>query len=239
MKQTKFCVVAAVILLGACSGCISMERTYDRHTGKSWCALGTSITWYDAHADASGGRFKRGYQSRVKDRLDFTGYENCGCNGGVVKTQWGNVKFGDIYTIEHGVNDWGHSVKPGTIDDYVNATSNGTFAANYRVLIDNVRTVNPKATIILCTPRKAYGFGTYLPKSSAEPKNGIYLREYAEVVRAIAAREGFTVADFNAECGENDELPSLSIDVALHPNDPGYQRMADCLVKAMADALGL
>ena len=44
---------------------------------------------------------------------------------------------------------------------------------------------------------------------------------------------------FCANCGEEEELADLSIDVALHPNDAGYQRMADELLKAFGKALDL
>ena len=124
------------------------------------------------------------------------------------------------------------AVKPGVFADYENNASNKTFYANYRILIDQIRAINPQAKIIVCTPRKSYGFGRYLPPKETLPKGGIYLREYAEAVRAIAKKEGFALADFYANCGEESELADLSIDVALHPNDPGYQRMADEIIKA-------
>ncbi len=44
---------------------------------------------------------------------------------------------------------------------------------------------------------------------------------------------------FYANCGEEEELADLSIDVALHPNDAGYQRMADELLRAFRKALDL
>ena len=203
-----------------------------REIDATWCSLGTSITWYNAHVDNARGRFTRAYQDRVLDVLRFKGFINRGVNGGVVAAQHNRISKADYYTIEHGVNDWGQNVKPGTFADYVNNTSNRTFYANYRILIDQIRAINPAAKIILCTPRKSYGFGTYLPPKETLPKNGVYLREFAEAVRAIAKKEGFVVADFYANCGEEPELADLSIDVALHPNDPGYQRMADEIIRA-------
>lgn len=210
-------------------------RVSRRMPGK-WCSLGTSITWYNDNVKTGGGRFSRGYQDCVRDVLAFDAFSNRGVNGGVVESQFNALEKADWYTIEHGINDWGHSVRPGTIEDYVSNASNRTFAANYRILIDRIRALNPDAKIILCTPRRGYGFGTYLPKRSTEPKNGIYLEDYAKVVREIAAHEGFPVADFFANCGEDDELAALSIEVALHPNDAGYQRMADELIRAFEEA---
>lgn len=196
-----------------------------------WCSLGTSITWYNSHVSSA---FTKGYQTRVMEKLKFSSFVNRGVNGGCVNSAIGSVVPAGLYTIEHGINDWGHCVKPGTLDDYTNDTGTGTFAGGYRKVIDAVRKANPEAKIVLCTPRKGYGFGDYLPAASDLQKaGGYFLKDYVDVVRAIAQKENFPVADFFANCGENDELLSLSIDKALHPNDAGYQRMADELVSVL------
>ena len=91
--------------------------------------------------------------------------------------------------------------------------------------------------IVLCTPRKGYGFGTYLPAKCDDPLNGIYLKDYADLIREIAAYESLPVADFFNLCGSQKNLAKLSIDTALHPNDLGYQMMADVLVQAMKKVL--
>lgn len=197
-----------------------------------WCSLGTSITWYNSHAGAT---FQKGYQTRTMERYKFADFVNKGISGGCVSSAIGQVEPADFYTVEHGVNDWGNRVNPGTIDDYVNDTGNGTFAASYRKVINAIRAANPQAKIVICTPRKGYGFGTYLPDHcDKQQPNGYYLKDYVDVVRAIAKKEKFPLADFYTTCGEQEELAGLSIDIALHPNDAGYQRMADELVKAIA-----
>jgi len=196
-----------------------------------WCSLGTSITWLDTHQGSSRGGMTRGYQSRVQDVVTFDGYVNCGVNGAATFHQIGHIERADWYTIEHGINDWGYSKPVGTIDDYRNKATNLTFCANYRTIVDQIRALNPQARIVVCTPRRGYGFGTYLPAHSDVPKNGIYLKDYVEAVRAIAKEEGFPLVDFYATCGANDELEDLSYDKALHPNDKGYQRMAEEVIK--------
>lgn len=199
-----------------------------------WQSLGTSITWYNDNVSSA---FTKGYQTRVREKLPFKRFSNKGVSGGVLESAIGLVSHADYYTIEHGINDWGHSTPVGTIDDYKNNTKNGTFAANYRLLIDAIYKANPKAMIVLCTPRKGYGFGTYLPAKCDMPLNGIYLKEYADIVREIAAYESLPVADFFEYCGGQRNLASLSIDVALHPNDNGYQLMADVLIPALRKVL--
>lgn len=198
----------------------------------TWCSIGTSITWYNNNVSVSGGRFTRGYQDRVMDKLTFTGFNNVGDNGGCIARSVDKPVKADYYSIEHGINDWGHSTPVGTIDDYINNTNNGTFAADYRRLIDKIFSLNPNAKVVLCTPRKGYGFDGYLPAHWYDAKNGIYLEEYAKLVREIAEYESMPVADFFSLCGGQHNLDQLSIDVALHPNDDGYQMMANVLIKA-------
>ena len=208
----------------------------ERKMDGTWCALGTSITWYDVNVDKSGGRLTCGYPTYVMRKLKFDGYVNRAVNGGCVADQLGKVAKADYYTIEHGINDWGHSTPVGTIDDYRNDTRNGTFFATYRRLVDEIRALNPEATIIVCTPRKAYGFHGYLPEHWYLPKNGIKLEQYAVAVREIAAEEGFAVADFfkNSAWNEN-QLRYLSIDDALHPNDMGHAVLGNETLRAFAN----
>ena len=128
-------------------------------------------------------------------------------------------------------------------EDYVNNTDNGTFAANYRLLIDSIRSINPAAKVILCTPRKSFGFNGYLPEKWNEIHKGTYLLEFVEMIFDIAEYEGFVVADFFHECGTQENLVSLSIEEckgqtgALHPNDEGFALMAKTLYHAFMKLL--
>lgn len=210
-----------------------------------WCSLGTSISWLNDNTEAYISRgLTKGYQTRVMEKLAFEKFTNKAVNGGVLESAISSVVLADYYTIEHGINDWGktHLTPVGTIDDYINDTRNGTFAAIYRQLIDRIFTRNPKARVILCTPRKAYGFptsnGNYLPDHWYDPNiNGVYLEEYANIIRQIAAYESFPVADFFAEAGGQRQLDNWSYDTALHPNDDGMQIMANILIKAFEKIL--
>ena len=131
-----------------------------RYLPLRWLSLGTSITWYNSHA---GGKFQKGYQSWLMEQIKFDGFANRGVSGACLDSTLWCIQDADLYTVEHGINDWGNRVPPGTMADYENNTGNGTFAATYRKVIDKLRATNPKAKIILCTPRKGYGFGGYLP----------------------------------------------------------------------------
>lgn len=202
-----------------------------------WCSLGTSISWLNENTASY--PLTKGYQTRVMEKLGFQYFSNTAVNGGTISSanSASVVVRADYYTIEHGINDWGHSTPVGTIDDYISNKKNGTFAAIYRQVIDRIFQRNPKARVILCTPRKAYGFNGYLPDHWYDPLNGIYLEEYAVLIRQIAAYESFPVADFFAECGGQRQLPNLSYDTALHPNDDGMQIMANVLIQAFEKIL--
>ena len=237
----KLLIIAAVAL--SAFPIFSQVREVKGH----WCALGTSITWYNENVSASNGGFTKGYQSRVMEKLGFTQYSNKAVNGGALKTALANVIPADYYTIEHGINDWGQSIPVGTIDDYINNTNNGTFAAEYRKLIDAIYKANPKAKIVICTPRRGFGFSGYLPDHCYDPKNGIYLSEYAEMARQIADYESIPVADFYKYCGGQRTLLNESLNNArqsngytndaVHPNDLGYQRMANVLIDALENVI--
>ncbi len=231
MKKLLLAALAAITFASLAADVDAPVLTVRRKVPLTWCSLGTSISWYNNHVAPS---FTKGYQTRVMEQIKFSGFINKGVNGGCVNTAINSVVPADFYTIEHGINDWGNRVKPGTLADYENNTGNNTFAANYRKVVDNIRKANPEAKIILCTPRKGYGFGNFLPANCNDQKEGgYYLKDYADLVRAIAEKEGFILADFFATCGDQDDLASLSIDTALHPNDAGYQKMANELVKAI------
>lgn len=206
----------------------------------SWCSLGTSITWYNNNVSSS---FTKGYQTRVMEKIKFSSFINGGINGGNMATGGGYTGLGDnlsaipladLYTIEYGINDMGHSLAVGTISDYINNTGTSTFMGAYRKVLDYIKSINIDAKIILCTPRKAYGFNNYLPAYWYNPKNGIYLKDYVNAVKEIAEYESLVVCDWFAESGANqDNLANLSIDVALHPNDKGYEAMANLLISSM------
>ena len=125
--------------------------------GGSWLSLGTSITWYNNNVSSA---FTKGYQTRVMERITFTAFKNKGVNGGCMGGSGGLgdkagsiVEAADFVTIEHGVNDWGHSIHVGTLADFMNDTGVGTFYGAYRKVIDAIYNKKSSAKIILCTPR--------------------------------------------------------------------------------------
>lgn len=244
MKKILFAILALAFTLPVSA----QKRVINAH----WCSLGTSITWYNNNVATACGGFTKGYQTRVMEKLGFTQFTNNGYNGGNLSTALNNVINADYYTIEHGINDWGQSVPVGTMNDYINNTGNGTFAATYRKLIDKIYATNSKAKIVMCTPRKGAGFKynggeNYLPENCDDQKNGIYLKQYVDLIFEIAAYEGIPVADFYNTGVNSRNIYSLSLNDSrkgallthdgVHPNDDSYQMMANVLIDALERVL--
>ena len=68
----------------------------------TWCSLGTSISWYNDNVSASGGRFTKGYQTRVLEQVCFDALVNRGVNGGCVSSAIGQAVKADFYTDVQG-----------------------------------------------------------------------------------------------------------------------------------------
>lgn len=186
-----------------------------------WLALGTSRTWYNESYRYAGNlglpQFYQGYQSCLKERMQFTSYVNGGVNGGSITSALAKVEAADYVTIEHGVND--NNNKYGTIEDFKNNTNNGTFAANFRKLVDAIYKANPYAKIVIITP-------------THYTDNG-YLKQIAELERDICKEMSIPCADCYTESSVNPGNASLyAIDTGLHPNQNGYRLIANLLYNA-------
>ena len=187
-----------------------------------WLALGTSRTWYNESYSFAGSLglplFYQGYQSCLMERMQFSSYVNRGVNGGNITSALGKVEAADYVTIEHGVND--NNNKYGTIEDFINNTDNGTFAANFRKLVDAIYKENPYAKIVVITP--------------THYTNNGYLKQIAELERDICKEMSIPCADCYNESGVNPSNASLyAIDTGLHPNQDGYRLIANLLYNAL------
>lgn len=226
-----------------------------------WCSLGTSITWYNDNPVPEKG-LTHGYQDRTIEKLglDKANFVNSGVSGARIGDSGTEPPAGnpcDIYTLEWGINDWMHGTRVGNIEVFrarladPNYTAEdivpqpwATFACRYATVINQIKAINPDAIIILMTPRKAYGFNSRLPDhwwdlgsadSAAEERS--YLYDYVKLIRAIAAETGYPLVDQFRYAANQENLHSLSIDVALHPNDAGFEVMAGLLAPVMSQAI--
>lgn len=170
-----------------------------------WLALGDSITYLNDHPDETGNRVTRGYCSRVTDAMPELQYINQGHNG------WTAVRIAaeihhlglvpaDVYSVFLGTNDWWGGKRLGTLDDYRNSTGDSTVMGAFRIIMDTLHALNPKAKIVLITPMQRMDFVYVLNAKnhaygSYQPKNGQTLEQFANAVIAIGKETGLPVID--------------------------------------------
>ena len=174
-------------------------------TQKTWVAIGDSITYLNDHTDETGKRITKGYMTRVTDKLSDIKFVNQGHNGwtaGGIAKEIENLGLtkADIYSVFLGTNDWWSGHPLGTPEDYRNNTGNDTFYGSYRLIINKLRILNPKAGIILVTPMQRLNFVYLFDKKnnawgSYKDKNGQSLSQFAEAVLTIGKMEKFEVVD--------------------------------------------
>ena len=243
-----------------------MSSFLDKTATLKWCSLGTSITWYNDEPRPDLG-LTHGYQDRTIEKLGLNkaaNFVNRGVSGariGDKDTEPPTDKECDIYTLEWGINDWMRGTRVGNIEIFRRRLANPndscedittevwyTFAASYARVITQIKAVNPDAIIILMTPRKAFNKDNNLnnsmqkhwwdpSKPDSAQQEATYLYDYVKLIRAIAAETGYPLVDQFRYAANVENLESLSIDKALHPNDAGYEVMANLLAPVMSKAI--
>ncbi|MBE9599258.1 SGNH/GDSL hydrolase family protein [Pedobacter sp. MC2016-24] len=174
-----------------------------------WTAIGDSITYMNEHPEETQNRISKGYMTMVTEKLPAVKYINQGHNGwtagGIAeKIEKLDLKKSDIYSVFLGTNDWWHGRTIGTLADYTNGKGNETFYASYRIIINKLRELNPKAEIILMTPMQRGDF-VYIKNAknnaygSYKPKDGQSLAQFANAVKEIAEYEKLKVVDLYNE----------------------------------------
>lgn len=171
----------------------------------TWIAIGDSITYLNDHLDETGDRVTQGYMSLVVKKIPGLEYENQGHNGWTVvriakEIDKLNLKAANVYTVFLGTNDWWGGQNLGTIEDYKHATGTSTVYGSYRIITDKLKSLNPKAIVILITPMKRLDFVYYNNKKnnaygSYKLKNGKDLAEFANAVNEIGKLESYKVID--------------------------------------------
>jgi lysophospholipase L1-like esterase len=180
---------------------------------KTWTAIGDSITYLNDHQDETGNRITKGYMMRVTDQLPNIHYINQGHNGwsavAIAKEiEHLGLQKSDIYSVFLGTNDWGQGLPLGNFDNYLNNTGLNTVYGAYRVIINKIVTLNPKAKIILITPMQRQDF-VYIAdshnnaKGSYKAKNGQMLSQFADAVKMIGKYEHYKVIDLFYKSGMN------------------------------------
>ena len=195
-------LLAFLIFLGI-AGCNPKEIT--------WVAIGDSITYLNEYPEQTGNRVEKGYLTRVTEKLPEITYVNQGHNGwtaGGIAEKFDEleVEKGDIYSVFLGTNDWWQGRPIGEMADFRNNTGYETIYGSFRIIIDKIRGVNPRAKIVLLTPLQRGDF-VYIARStnnaygSYKKKNGQSLSEVAEAVLSIGETENIPVIDLYHDSG--------------------------------------
>jgi lysophospholipase L1-like esterase len=191
-------VLTAIIILTG----ILMAFT---HRPLVWVAIGDSITYLNEHPDETGNRITKGYLTDVTERLPYIHYVNQGHNGwttaNIAKAIDNlGIPVADVYSVFLGTNDWWQGNPIGDWRDYEKGTGDSTVYGSFRILINKLRSLNGKATIVLITPMPRTDFVYILDAKnnaygSYRDKNGQTLEQVAQAVLAIGSHEHFQVVD--------------------------------------------
>ena len=176
-----------------------------------WVAIGDSITYLNEHQDEAGNRITKGYMTGVVEQMPQISYVNKGFNGWTAKRVAGEIENlgfepAGIYTVFLGTNDWWAGVPLGTINDYKENKGNDTFYGAYRIIINKLRSLNPKAEIVLITPMQRGDF-VYVANyknnayGSYKDKNGQFLADFVTAVETIGKQEKIKVVDLYNDSG--------------------------------------
>lgn len=171
----------------------------------TWVAIGDSITYLNDHPDETGNRISKGYLTLVAEKYPEIEVVNKGYNGWTavkIATEFEKLEIpeADVYSVFLGTNDWWGGRPLGTFEDYQNNSGTETVHGAFRVIIENLRRLNPEAKIIMITPMQRVDF-VYINnyKNNADgsyrAKSGQELESFANAIVAIANHEGIPVVD--------------------------------------------
>lgn len=179
----------------------------------TWVAIGDSITYLNDHLDETGNRVSKGFLSRVVEKLPDIQYRNQGHNGWTavrIAAEFDHLGIApaNVYTVFLGTNDWWGSKPLGTMEDYQNNTGNNTVFGSFKMIMDKIRLLNPKAKVVLITPMQRTDFVYVLNArnnawGSYKAKAGQELEQFAEAVKSIGKLEGCPVIDLFHAKGMN------------------------------------
>jgi lysophospholipase L1-like esterase len=185
--------------------------SFTPHKELSWTAIGDSITFLNGRPEVTKNRITTGYMDDVVKQLPYVHFVNKGYPGWTAKSMADNIENlglqkADIYSVFLGTNDWWTGLPIGTYSDYQDNTGNKTVYGSYRTIINKIRSLNPGAVIILMTPLQRTDYvdlnnpSIFLPGDYAA-KNGVFLSQYADAVKAIAKAEHLQLADLYYKSG--------------------------------------
>ena len=113
----------------------------------------------------------------------------------------------------------------------MNNTGGATFYGAYRLIINKINTVNPRAVIVFTTPNK---LKDYTREWDIINTAGHFLSDYTNAIREIAEYNSSSIADCFNQSGINKSTYTYyTLDSGLHPNDNGHKAMAGLIIKEL------
>jgi hypothetical protein len=202
---------------------------------KSYCSIGTSITWQDSREYLSTGVQVKGYQTYLQEKILFSNFFNEGQSGKALTDVTGrdsiidltvDLPVSDIYTLEAVTNDFKLNVPIGSISNYTGNTGSSTYYGALRVMIDRFYQKNSQCQIALFSGIRRSNSGY---TSTSVNTAGHTISDYNTAVEWVAKHEAIKFVDLFNESGITDRnLLEFTTD-GLHPINSGYQRIASCI----------
>lgn len=194
---------------------------------KSWITLGDSITKPNE------------YQKIVKEKLKFLKVDNRGINGQTMSYQNNdkstycvgkdiNYKAYDLVTIFVGTNDFRYNKKLGKLTSDKSKYDETTFIGAYQMLIEKILSSNKNIKIVLITPLQRSKDGYDINFTN---KAGYKLIDYVNAIKSLGDKYNLSVLDLYSTSGFTNKTMSLYTRDNLHPNEKGYEIIADKIYK--------
>jgi lysophospholipase L1-like esterase len=185
--------------------------SFKPHKELTWMAIGDSITFLNGRPELTKNRISKGYMDDVVAKLPNVHFTASGHPGWTIKAIADNINNlnlvkSDIYSLFFGTNDWWTGLPIGSFSDYENNTGNKTVYGSYRTVIDKIRSMNSEAVIILMTPLHRTDYvdlnnPVIFIHGDYQDKDGVYLSQYADAIKAIAKAEHLQLADLYYKSG--------------------------------------
>lgn len=194
-----------------------------------YMAFGDSITVGDGSSDG------RGYLPELEDRLRQhfgagqlvnEGIDGTRTDGGAARIGASLARQQPAYTLIHyGTNDWNKCKSP--------EVCNPQSAEYLRSMVQQVKAAGGLPVLATVIPVNV-GYNENTP-----PQRNEYIESLDRLVRDVATQEGALMVDLEAAFyrAAGNDLSQLFYD-HVHPNDRGYQIMADEFFKAISGPAG-
>lgn len=211
------------------------------YPGQDLICIGDSICYNDGRTVNS--EYRVGYPAYIK-ALGYT-VNNAAVSGACVAyhsdrpyednvTTVSNTSFSsyDAVIFQGGVNDYITSSPMGSIGS--GPYDDTTFYGAYQKIIDKVLTDNNKIQIYLMTPVRTF-ITAYDVTNGGPNAQSLYLKDYADAVKAIGKHYSLPVIDLFDNAGINPYNIDDYTDDKLHLNNAGYLRACNIMVPGLKD----